>query len=176
MVGVGAKGARRPLIVIRTFRDLVGTSTLPRKDCSACWSQPRGREPKTRRRRLISVFAGQGPSSQPNRPRRPLASALTHQIVKGLWAPGTEGGSRRLPGGAEGIRTPSPCTTISNPRQTRPRRCTDRATNLIRGPKTPHSRDSDKSTIGPWFGPGVSRFQSRGSPTKTTPRTAGMRK
>jgi hypothetical protein len=25
--------------------------------------------------------------------------------VEGLWAPGTQGGSRRLPGGAEGIRT-----------------------------------------------------------------------
>jgi hypothetical protein len=24
---------------------------------------------------------------------------------RGLWAPGTQGGSRRLPGGAEGIRT-----------------------------------------------------------------------
>ena len=31
-------------------------------------SQPRGREPKIRRRRLISPFAGQGPSSQQNSP------------------------------------------------------------------------------------------------------------
>jgi adenylate cyclase len=30
------------------------------------------------RRRLISAFAGQGPSSQQNRPRRPLASPLRH--------------------------------------------------------------------------------------------------
>jgi hypothetical protein len=27
-----------------------------------------------------------------NRPRRPLAFALTHQIVEVLWAPGTQGG------------------------------------------------------------------------------------
>ena len=42
--------------------------------------RPRSRfRPTTeRRRRLISAFAGQGPSSQQNRPRRPLASALTH--------------------------------------------------------------------------------------------------
>jgi hypothetical protein len=31
-------------------------------------------------------------------------SALTHSIVEGLWAPGTQGGLRGLPGGAEGIR------------------------------------------------------------------------
>ena len=31
-----------------------------------------------KRRRLISAFAGQGPSSQQNRSCRPLASALTH--------------------------------------------------------------------------------------------------
>ena len=31
MVGVRAKSARRPLIAIRTFRDLIGTSTLPRR-------------------------------------------------------------------------------------------------------------------------------------------------
>ena len=30
--------------------------------CSVCWSQQRSREPKIRRRRLISAFAGQGPS------------------------------------------------------------------------------------------------------------------
>ena len=34
--------------------------------------------PKIRHPRLISAFAGQGPSSQQNRPCRPLASALTH--------------------------------------------------------------------------------------------------
>jgi hypothetical protein len=51
------------------------------------------------------VFAGQGPSSQRNRPRRPLGSALRHQIVDGLWAPGTRGRSRGQPGGAEAIRT-----------------------------------------------------------------------
>jgi hypothetical protein len=42
------------------------TSTLPRRDCSACWSQPRGWEPKTRRRRLISAFDGQGPRTWQN--------------------------------------------------------------------------------------------------------------
>ena len=40
--------------------------------------QPCGREPKIRRRRLISAFAGLGPSFQQNRRSRPLASALTH--------------------------------------------------------------------------------------------------
>ena len=40
MVGAWAKSARRPLIAIRTFRDLIGTSTLTRRDCSACSSQP----------------------------------------------------------------------------------------------------------------------------------------
>ena len=62
---------------------LLGSSAAPNfvvlpKTETAGHLQPSSREPKIRRRRLLSAFAGQGPSSRQNRPCRPLASALTH--------------------------------------------------------------------------------------------------
>ena len=141
MVGAWAKGARPTLIAIRTVRDLIrrapcreGSLSMlvatraPKfaarsnlKDLaraqmrlpSILVGSPRRREPKIRRRRLISAFAGQGAVFWQNRPWRPFASALTHSIVGGLWATGTQDGSRRLPGGAEGIRTPDLCSAIA---------------------------------------------------------------
>jgi hypothetical protein len=97
MVSVGAKGDRRTLIAIRTVRNPADQS---------------GPEPKIRRRRLTSAFAAKGPSLRRNRPRRPLATALTHSIVEGLWAQGTQGDSRGLPGGGR-----SPAKPVSPKRQ-----------------------------------------------------------
>jgi hypothetical protein len=127
MVGVGANGARRTLIAIRTVRDLHDQSSRA------------GGNPKFGDGDSVSAFAGQGPSSQQNRPRRPLASALTHSIVEGLWAPGTYGCLRGLPGGAEGIQTDGHRGLTSSGREIRPENRSD--SHLGHQPDLPLGRD-----------------------------------
>jgi hypothetical protein len=75
MVSVGAKSARRTLIAIRTFRDLSDQSSRAVGNPKFGVGDSFPRSP------------AKGPSSRQNSLCRPLASALTHSIVEGLWAP-----------------------------------------------------------------------------------------
>jgi hypothetical protein len=73
---------RRPKRPWRSF----GRSTRAMRE-----SQPRSREPKIRRRRLISAFAGQGGSLQQNRPLQTIgfrAKALNCRRIVGVGDPG----------------------------------------------------------------------------------------
>ena len=72
-----AKSACRPLIAIRTFHDLIRTSTLPRRLAQHVGRSSAVGNPKFGVGDSFPRSPAKGPYFSKNRPRRPLASALT---------------------------------------------------------------------------------------------------